>query len=146
MRRVLACLDLDQTKTNDSLLACARELAGPGGEIVILHVAPPDPEFLGYDFGPQVVRDQAAMELRKEHKTVQEIAAKVRESGAQVLPLTVQGVIVDAILEHAERLPASFIVLSSPGHWAVHDLVVPSTVRGVLQKSKVPVVVVPIRD
>jgi hypothetical protein len=73
MRRVLACVDL--TESSDRVLACARALTEPEGELVILHVAAPEPDFVGYCVGPQSVREAGALELRNEHRQVQQLAA-----------------------------------------------------------------------
>jgi nucleotide-binding universal stress UspA family protein len=106
-------------------------------------VAAPDPDFVGYDVGPQSVRDQVANELRTEHRSVQALAATLEHSGLSVTALTVQGVVVERILEHATRLHAELIVLASKGRSAVAELITGSTVHGVLRAAGVPVVVVP---
>ncbi len=136
--RVLACVDLHES--NDAMLATAKHLAGAAGAIVVLHVAQPDPEFLG-----EVVtgRDAVAQDLHKEHRDAQALAAGLRAEGVDASALTVQGVIHERILEHADRLAVDYIVLASRAHWAVHDLVVISVLKGVLRGARVPVVVAP---
>jgi nucleotide-binding universal stress UspA family protein len=141
MQTILACIDL--SADSEAVLACARSLAQPGGRLVLLHVAAPDPDFVGYDIGPQSVRDQVAKELRTEHRSVQALADTLEDSGLSVTALTVQGVVVERILEHATRLPADLIVLASKGRSAVAELFAGSTVHGVLRAASVPVVVVP---
>jgi nucleotide-binding universal stress UspA family protein len=122
------------------MLACAKNLAGPSGEIVVLHVAQPDPEFLGQ---VRTGREGVAKDLRKEHKDAQALAAELRAQGAVASALTVQGAIHERILEHAERLAVDYIVLASRSHWAIHDLLVVSVLKGVLRGARVPVVVAP---
>jgi nucleotide-binding universal stress UspA family protein len=134
---VLACVDL--TESNDAMLACARSLAGPEGEIVILHVAPEVHDFLPVEASAGVI----ARELRQDHRDAQALADALRPSGVSVRALTVQGAIVERILDHAARLPADFIVLAARAHWAVHDLVVTSVLKGVIRRARVPVVVAP---
>ena len=143
MRNILACVDLSASSA--AVIACACGLAAPDGKLVILHVAADDPEFVGYDAGPSTVRDNVARDLRREHSAVQRLAEGVRERGLEVVPLTVQGVATERILEHAERLHADFIVVASRGHGLVHDLLVGSVVRGLLRTTNVPLVVVPRR-
>ena len=108
----------------------------PGGRLVLLHVAAPDPDFVGYDIGPQSVRDQVALELRTEHRSVQALAETLQHSGLSVTALTVQGVVVERILEHATRLQAELIVLASKGRSAVAELFTGSTVHGVLRAAR----------
>lgn len=141
MRTVLACIDLSET--TGAVLACARELAEPGGQLVLLHVAAPEPEFVGYDVGPQSVRDGVALELRAEHRRVQALAEGLATSGLTLTPLTVQGPVVERILEHAARLQARWIVVGSKGRSVVRELMGGSTVHALLHAATSPVVVVP---
>jgi hypothetical protein len=50
-------------------------------KIWLMHIAAPDPDFVGYDVGPQYIRDCRATELRKEHKLLQEYTAMFKEKG-----------------------------------------------------------------
>jgi nucleotide-binding universal stress UspA family protein len=141
MRRVLACVDL--TESSERVLGCARSLCEPEGQLVVLHVAAPEPDFVGYGVGPQSVREAVALELRNEHRQVQELAAALQAPGLSVTPLTVQGTAVERILDHAERLDVGFIVLANKGHSSVHDWIVGSVARGVVKGANRPVVLVP---
>jgi nucleotide-binding universal stress UspA family protein len=141
MQTVLACIDL--SASSEAVLTCAYKLTSPGGELVVLHVAAPDPDFVGYDIGPPSVRDQVAKELRAEHSSVQALAAQLAGRPVSVTPLTVQGEIVPRILEHAGRLEANLIVIASKGRSAVAELFAGGIVHGLLRAATVPVVVVP---
>jgi nucleotide-binding universal stress UspA family protein len=141
MRTVLACVDL--SVSSEVVLGCACELARPAGQLVLLHVAAPDPEFVGYDIGPQSVRDEVASGLRTEHRQLQALAASIADRGLAVMPLMVQGVVVERILEHAARLQADFIVVAAKGRSVVAELIAGSTVHALLRAATVPVVVVP---
>ncbi len=140
-RRILACVDLSESSS--AVAACARRLAAPNGRLVILHVAMGEPDFVGYRAGPGSVRDNIAKDLRREHLAVQRLADEVRLKGLDVTPLTVQGGAADRILEHAERLHVDFLVVASRGRGALHDLLLGSVGRELLQRTTVPVVVVP---
>lgn len=141
MRRILACIDLSPSSA--AVARAAVELAGDGGKVVMLHVAAPDPEFVGYSTGPQSVREAVAHELRAEHRATQDLASEFTGMGPVVTGLTVQGVAVDRILEHAERESVALIVMSSRRHGLIHEALAGSVVRGVLHRARVPVVVVP---
>lgn len=141
MRIVLAGVDFSEHC--DAVLRCARALTDPGGELVLLHVAQPEPDFVGYGIGPQSVRDSVAIELRSEHRELQRLAASLGDSGVTVTALTVQGEVVARLVEHAQRLGAELIVVASHGRSALTELVGGSTVRGLLRVAPLPVVVVP---
>jgi len=128
---------------SEAVVACARGLAGPGGTLVVLHVAAPDPDFVGYEAGPSSVRQNVAADLRSEHRGLQRLADAARGPDLEPTPLFVQGPTAEMILEHAARLRADFVVVGSRKHGALHDFLVGSTVRELLRNSTVPVVVVP---
>jgi nucleotide-binding universal stress UspA family protein len=141
MRNILACVEpLEPAR---ALLSCLRGLSHPEGKIVLLHVADPEPDFVGYGVGPQSVRQSVALELREEHRRLSELALELAAEGVPVTPLMIQGHVVDKILDQAQRLGSELIVLASKGHSALYDLVAGSVVRGVLKGATVPVVLVP---
>jgi nucleotide-binding universal stress UspA family protein len=53
---------------------------------------------------------------------------------------------VDEIIERSRTLHADYVVLGSHGHGALFHLFSGSVVNGVLKRSPVPVIVVPVRD
>jgi len=112
-------------------------------KVYLLHIAPPEPEFIGYEPGPQTVRDAVAKEFHEEHRKLQLIEHQLQEGGAETTALLVQGATVPKILEEAERLNADLIIMGSHGHSALYDLIVGSVTEGVLRKASCPVLVIP---
>ena len=47
----------------------------------LVHVAPPDPDFVGYGTGPEGVRSQVAVEHHERHLKVQDLAERLRSKG-----------------------------------------------------------------
>jgi nucleotide-binding universal stress UspA family protein len=117
--------------------------AAPEARIWLLHVAEPDPSFVGYDAGPGVVRDQVAAEYRREHQQLQACAERVRGSGAEVTALVIPGAIADTILTEAERLDVQLIVMGSHGYGTIADLIAGGVCKAVLRKARCPVLVIP---
>lgn len=111
--------------------------------IFVLHAAEPNPVFVGYEAGPEVVRKQVADEYKREHKEVQKLAEKLRKKGLKAKSLLVQGGAVKTILGQAKKHKADLIVMGSHGHGAVFQLLVGSIATGVLQKSPLPVLLIP---
>lgn len=136
---------VDFSSVSDDQLEIVGRLARPNREIYLLHVAEPDPSFIGLEAGPDEVRHQVAAEYHREHEQIQTLAARLREAGHEVSALLVQGPTVDTILKQADKLGAEVIVVGSHGHGALFDLVVGSVSAGVIRKAKVPVLVVPSR-
>ena len=136
---------LDFSAVADDQLEIVSRLARPNREIFLLHVAEPDPSFIGMEAGPEVVRHDVAVEFRREHEQLHDLADRLREQGHEVTALMIQGPTVQTILEQAEKLEAEVIVVGSHGRGKLFDLVVGSVSAGVIRKSPVPVLVVPAR-
>jgi nucleotide-binding universal stress UspA family protein len=117
-----------------------------GAKVFILHTAEPEPDFVGYDAGPEVVRTQVANEYRREHRDVQALAEKLRNDGLDATALLIQGPTVETTLKEADNLNAELIVVGTHGHGAVYDVLIGSYSAGIIRKSKRPVLVVPIRE
>lgn len=115
-----------------------------GAQITLLHVAPGEPEFVGYEPGPQSVRDNVAREIHEEHRRLQELDKQLEKRGIATKSLLVQGYPIEKILKESERLKADLIVMGSHGHGALRSLLVGSVTDGVLRKSKSPVLIVPV--
>jgi nucleotide-binding universal stress UspA family protein len=140
---VLVALDLSAASIDVVAAACKYAIATKA-QARVLHVAEPDPDFVGYEAGPGVVRDQVAREHREEHRLLQEHADRLRASGIDATALLIQGPIVETILKEAEKMPADLIVLGNYGHGAVYQLVAGSTCLGVVRQSTLPLLLVPV--
>jgi nucleotide-binding universal stress UspA family protein len=57
----------------------------------------------------------------------------------------VEGIPAQVILEEAERTKADLIVLGSHGHTAINEVLLGSVARKVTGKSKIPVLLVPVK-
>ena len=144
MRNILVAVDFSpiSEKLLDELTAIAR---APGGRLWLVHVAAPDPDFAGYEAGPQEVRDNVAAGLRDEHRQLQARAERLREGGLEATALLVQGPTVNTILSEAEKLGADLIALGSHGRGFAARALLGSVSEGVLHRSTVPVLIVPAR-
>ena len=142
--KILVAVDLSEASSR--VVEAARRVATQSGaEVYLLHVAEPNPDFVGFDTGPDVVRSQVAEEYRREHRDVQKLAEGLRQTGITTTALLVQGPTVATTLEQAQKLDAALIVVGSHGHGAIYDVLVGSYSAGILRKARVPVLVVPMR-
>ncbi len=111
--------------------------------LYIIHVAAPNPAFIGYEPGPQHQRDWRAEQLHKEHAQLQEVAATLSGEGVAVTPLLIQGATVDKIIEESERLDVDLMVLGSHGHGALYNMLMGSVCEGVLHRSTRMMLIIP---
>lgn len=142
---ILVAVDL--SPASEKVVAAAGRVAKlTGASVYVLHAAEPEPDFVGYDAGPEVVRTQVAQELRREHRGVQALAENLRKADLDATALLVRGPTVETTLKEAEKLEAELIVVGTHGHGAVYDVLIGSYSAGIIRQSKLPVLVVPIRD
>ena len=116
-----------------------------GAKVWLIHTAVPEPDFVGYEVGPEYIRDSAARHLRDEHQKLGECQEKLREIDVNVTAMLVPGDAVEKILQEAQRLEIDWIVLGSHGYGALYNLLAGSVCQGVLSKAQCPVVIVPSR-
>jgi nucleotide-binding universal stress UspA family protein len=139
---ILAAVDFSPVTT--AVLTAAGHVAGLAPtHVYLVHVAAPDPGFVGYDVGPGSVRDQVAAELRAHHQQLQELADGLRGRGIEATAALLRGPTVETLLEKSDELQAELIVLGSHGHSAVYNLLVGSVAEGIVRRSSVPVLLVP---
>lgn len=140
---ILAAVDF--SGFTEPILAAVERIAVavPETRVWLLHVAEPDPGFVGYEAGPGVVRDQVAAEYRQERQRLQTCADRLRRSGLEVSALVVQGAIAETILAEAEKLGAQLIVMGSHGQGTIAELIVGGVGKVVLRKAACPVLVIP---
>lgn len=143
---LLVCVDLSP-RTARVLEAAVVLAADLGAHVHLLHVAAPEPTFVGYDAdgGPHD-RDERAGELRSEHAELRELAGRFDAEAVGATPLLVEGGTVEIVLEEADRLDVRAVVVGTHGHNRLHRFLVGSTTEKLVRRSTRPVVVVPSDD
>jgi nucleotide-binding universal stress UspA family protein len=142
MKTILVPIDFSDVTT--PVVDAARKFAAAlDSRLVLLNVAEPEPDFVGFEAGPPTVRVAVAHDFKAERQRLDEIKTKCAASGTEVTALHIQGPIVDKILHEAGEQQADLIVMGSHGHGALYDLLVGSVTHGVIKGAKCPVVVVP---
>ncbi len=112
-------------------------------KIWLVHVAAPDPDFVGFDTGPTYVREHRAEILREEHSEIQALSEALKNAGHSAEGLLVQGPTTETLLEEVDRLKADLIVMGSHGRTGLFKAFVGSVSEQVLRDSRVPVLIVP---
>lgn len=135
---------VDFSDTSRLIVDTVRGLAkSTFAKVWLLHVAEPDPDFVGYDADPTEMRDVVAKHYHDEHRQLQTFAQELRAAGLDCEALLIQGATVETVLDQAVKLSATMLVIGSHGKGAVRRLLLGSISEGVLHKSKIPVLVVP---
>jgi nucleotide-binding universal stress UspA family protein len=142
VRKLLAAIDF--SPVSKAVVEQAASLAEVcSADLTLIHVAAPDPDFVGYAAGPESVRDDRAREIHAEHREIQAIAERLRDRGISARALLIQGPAIQKILEEGQRLQVDAIVIGSHGHGALYRALLGSVSEGVVRAARCPILVVP---
>ena len=115
-------------------------------KVWILHNAEPEPDFVEFKVDPLAARETLAKKFHNEHRQIQEIANRLRKAGLDATALLVHGATVETILKEASDLDVDMIVVGTHGRGAMYQLLLGSVSKGILHKSRYPVLVIPTHD
>jgi len=142
--KLLAALDL--ASSTPAVLREARNWARRlSAELILIHVAEPDPDFVGYGAGPESVRLAVAHKFTRAHQQIEALAVELRKDGIDAKALLIQGATAETILREADNLSADAILMGTRARGAIHDLMVGSVSKEVLRHSSRPVLLIPPR-
>lgn len=135
---------VDLSDLTEIVIEEAKKIAKPlNAKIWLVHIAEPDPDFVGWEAGPQSERDSVASKFHAEHVTLQKYAEELRTDGIDCVALLIQGETVKNILKEAKKLSVDMIIIGSHGKGAAMRLLVGSTSEGVLHSSPIPMLIIP---
>ncbi len=142
MKNILVAIDLDDNA--DQLVGKASEFAKAfGSKIWLMHVAAPEPDFVGYAVGPQYIRDSLAEELRDEHRALQVFAEGLNKEGIEAEGLLIQGATVKMILQESVELQVEMIITGHHERGFLYKWFADPVSEALIDKSKIPVLIVP---
>ncbi len=141
-KNILALLDFSQV--TDDVVSNAGDLASYyDAKCWLMHVASPDPDFVGYDVGPQYIRDSRASVLKEEHQKLNGYKAALEQRGITCEALLVMGPLYKTVEQEISKLQADIVVLGSHGRSMFYELVVGSVCEYLLKHAAVPLMIIP---
>jgi nucleotide-binding universal stress UspA family protein len=142
MEKILLAIDF--SPTTPLIIEKAKLLASKfNSEVWLIHAAPPDPDFVGYQVGPDKVRHFVAETLSHEHHQLQLLADDLRQEGINAIALSIQGPTIEVILQETQKLAADLIIIGSHGHNSLYKALVGSVSEGILRHVQCPILVIP---
>lgn len=143
--KLLAAVDL--SKASGYVTEAVHRVAlATDAEVYVLHTIIPLPGIAGPEFSPVTEHQELSERYLDERDQLNELVTQLVEADVNASALMAQGDPVKTILKQAERLDAELIVVGSHGHGMMFDALVGSISAGILRKSTIPVLVVPIRE
>ncbi len=113
------------------------------GSLTLLHVALPEPAFVGFETGPIVVQEAVDRAFKEDQERLEALSASLSARGITVDHVHTEGATAEIILREARRLSARVIVMGSHGHGALYHLLAGGVTEAVLRRAPCPVLVVP---
>lgn len=117
-----------------------------GVSVYVLHVIEAGPDYIAYADASDAQREKVSEDFPMEHDALQALSEKLQDDGLDASAVLLCGPAVETTLAEAERLGAGLIIVGTHGHSAVYDVLIGSYSAGIIRKSKLPVLVVPVRD
>lgn len=117
-----------------------------GVSVYVLHVVETGPDYIAYAGTSDSQREKISEDFPMERDALEALAEKLQDEGLDATAVLLCGPAVETTLAEAERLGAGLIVVGTHGHAAVYDVLIGSYSAGIIRKSKLPVLVVPVRD
>ncbi|MCF8239201.1 MAG: universal stress protein [Saprospiraceae bacterium] len=145
MKNILVLIDFEDP--TEHVAAYAMNLADAfRSHCWLLHVASPDPEFVGYEPGPQYIRDHRAGELKKEHIALENLKAQFLEKDIPCEILLIQGYPAKVIQAEVEKRGIDLLVMGHHRRIKLREWIVGSVGKEVLRDSTVPLLIIPVES
>jgi len=142
---ILVAVDL--SPASDVVVEAARGVADlTGVSVFVLHAVETEKDFICAEGDPEERRARVAKEFPLEYSRLQALCEKLQDDGLDATAIMVCGHSVEATMEEAEILGAGLIVVGTHGRGAVYDVLIGSYSAGIIRKSELPVLVVPVRN
>ncbi len=140
--KFLVAVDLSEPtqKIIDTIRACVDK---ERDEVWLLHVAQPEPDFVGFDVDTPQMREVIAKRFHKEMCELGEFEAQIEDDGIRCKAQMLQGDIVETILKKVEREKIDMIMIGSHGHNFMARVLLGSVSEAIVRHSPVPVIIVP---
>ena len=143
MENILVSLDFDDN--TEKILETTRQLAYAfRSKVWLLHISSPAPDLNDYRIGPIYIRSDREKLLQKEHQLLDQFTTMMIESGISAEGILIHGATDAMILEESEKLDIDLVVMGRHEHGFLYNLYFNTTSSVVTNKSKAPVLIVPL--
>ena len=135
---------IDRSDANNAVLEMTKTIAGClGGQVLLVNVAPRDPDVFGHQVKRKVISEPVPEELFDRRELLDSLSEALGKSGIQCETLLIRGDPGRTLLREAERWDADLIIMGSHGRGAIYRKLVGSVSQAVIRDRHFPVLVVP---
>ena len=129
---------------SELLKVAAEQALTSKASVCLLHVAAPDPDFIGYSAGPETVRDARAEELHQEREQLHHYADVLQEQNIKATGMLVAGPTLETLKTEIEKRSIDLLIMGAHEHGFLHELFVGNTALEVVKQIRIPVLIIPI--
>lgn len=134
---------VDRSEFADPVVAMAKRVAKePGSEILVLQVAPREPDVLGRQLTRKVITDPVPADLQDRRELLDRLAAELQRDGFKNETQLIRGKPAPTILDEARRWGADLIVIGSHGRSMLFRQLLGSVSKEVFEARQMPVLIV----
>ncbi len=143
MKNILVAVDFKEG--TDKILQITKELAQQYlSNVWIVHVSAPKPDFVGYEAGPQYIKDLREIELKEEHKKLKKIADEFNFTGIDTESIMLNGGTVEMLSAEISKLHINLAIVGHRKHGFFHKAFFGRTDVSLIEHTNVPTLVVPV--
>jgi nucleotide-binding universal stress UspA family protein len=137
---------VDRSNISDTVVDMTVRLScATNAEILLINVAPREPDAFGRQVVRKVIGDPVPADLRDRRELLDRLAAAVRDAGVDCETLLVRGDPGPTLINEARRAGATLVVMGSHGRGGLFKTLMGSVSETVLADGRIPVLVVPAR-
>jgi len=145
MNKILAAVDFSDLSTQ--VIEYASEQAKAFGcEVLVIHVEPPAPAFIGNEMSPPILTEQLTEEVVRIQDDLKAMVGYLNQKGIAASHEYLKGSVVDTIVDRAAEWNADLIVMGAHSHGILYRAFIGSISTGVLKASPCPVLVIPEKE
>jgi len=145
IKNILVAVDFNDNIGD--LLGYAESIATKfGSKVWLIHVSAPDPDFVGYEPGPQYIRDSRAEELNDEHRKLQDLRKTFLSENLRSEALLVQGSTVETVLEEAKKLNSDLLIVGTHKYGFMESFFLESVSLKLFKNANIPFLAIPISE
>ncbi|MCW3807867.1 universal stress protein [Plebeiibacterium marinum] len=143
MKNILVAVDFKEG--TDKVLGIAKEMGQLYlAKVWIIHVSAPEPDFVGYEVGPQYIADLRETELKEEHKQLKKYADDLSFSGLSADSIMLEGGTIEMLVAEIEKLHIDLVIVGHHKHGFFHKAFFGRTDVSLIEHTKIPALVVPV--
>ena len=143
MKNILVAIDFkgNEQQVIDKAYEFAKALKA---KIWLIHIAAPNPDYVGFEAGPQYIRDNRATQLKKEHKLLETYSDNLENKGVKAEGLLVQGATIEMIIEESKKLNIDLIIAGHSERSFLYKAIFGRVSRKIIKESNILTLIVPI--